>query len=73
VATAIEKGKKLSELTIEEYKKYSSVFEADLLDAIDIETCVNNRSSQGGPSPASILEQLKRADLDMKAVIEKLG
>lgn len=73
VAGSIEKGKKLSELSIEEYKKYSDVFESDLLEAIDIETCVNNRSSQGGPSPASVLEQLKIADLEMKSIIEKLN
>lgn len=47
---AIEHKKFLGELTLVEYKKFSDLFEEDLLEMIKIETCVSQRKSYGGPA-----------------------
>ncbi len=37
------------ELSLEELKKISSVFEEDIYDAVSLETCVNKRVTIGAP------------------------
>ena len=59
VGDSIAKGKVLEELSIEEYKAYSDVFEQDLYDEISLETCVNKRVSEGGTSPDSVAKQIQ--------------
>jgi len=49
VLTCIAQNKSLDELSMEEYKKHSSVFEEDIYDAISLSTCVNKRETIGGP------------------------
>lgn len=48
VAYAITEGKFLPEISLDEYKKFSDLFEADLLDALKPENCVAARTSYGG-------------------------
>lgn len=50
VAYAIGKDKLLLDMTLEEYKQFSDLFEPDLMAALDPEHCVNARISYGGPS-----------------------
>ena len=50
VAYAITEGKFLPEISLDEYKKFSDLFEADLLDALKPENCVAARTSYGGPA-----------------------
>ncbi len=50
VAYAIMNGKFLPEISIEEYKDFSDLFEADLLEALKPENCVAARKSYGGPA-----------------------
>lgn len=50
VAYAILNGKFLPEISIEEYKAFSDLFEADLLEALKPENCVAARKSYGGPA-----------------------
>jgi argininosuccinate lyase len=50
VAYAIGKDKFLLDMTLEEYKQFSDLFEPDLMAALDPEHCVNARISYGGPS-----------------------
>ena len=59
VGDCIACGKVLETLTIEEYKKYSDVFDSDLYDEISLVTCVNKRISEGGTSPKSVEKQLE--------------
>lgn len=59
VALCIQKGVVLDELSLDEYKKQSELFEVDLYEAISLETCVNKRSSEGGTSVPSVEKQLK--------------
>ena len=49
VLYGIENNKSLDDMTLEEYKAISPVFEADIYDAISLETCVNLRNTIGGP------------------------
>lgn len=50
VLYCIEKNISLDDMTLEEYKKISPVFEEDIYDAISLETCVEKRETVGAPS-----------------------
>ena len=58
VADCTERGAALEDLTLEEFRAYSPVFEADLYDAISLEKCVERRTSAGGASSVNIAAQL---------------
>lgn len=59
VLTCIEKKIALDDLSLEEYQKISPVFEADIYEAISMETCVNKRLTIGGPGKEA-MEQVIR-------------
>lgn len=50
VAYAILNDKFLPEISLTEYKEFSELFEADLLEALKPENCVAARKSYGGPA-----------------------
>lgn len=54
VLYAIDKNKTLEELSLEEYKEVSSIFNETIYDSITLEACVNNRKVDGGPSRESV-------------------
>ncbi|KAF0092263.1 MAG: argininosuccinate lyase [Fusobacteria bacterium] len=56
VTYCLDESKSLDEMTLEEYKKFSDYFEKDIYQAIDLITCVNDRSVTGGPA----IEEVKR-------------
>ena len=51
VLKAIELDKDLDELSLDEFKAISDVFEEDIYEAIKVETCVNLRNTKGACSP----------------------
>ena len=59
VAACIAADKTLEELTLEEFKQYSDLFEEDVYQAIDLTTCCEGRTSYGGPTKASVLQQIE--------------
>lgn len=59
VLFCIEKNKAIDELSIEELKSISDVFETDVYDAISLETCVSKRLTIGAPGPKAMEEVLK--------------
>ena len=59
VSDCIKEGKVLETLTIEDYKKYDSIFEQDLFTEISLKTCVEKRISEGGTSPKSVEKQIE--------------
>ncbi|MBQ2326027.1 MAG: argininosuccinate lyase [Clostridia bacterium] len=61
--------KTLEQLTLEEFKGFSDIFEEDVFEAIDLKTCVAMRLSQGGPSKPSVDAQIAsiKAFLESKA------
>ena len=58
VAYCIENNTVLEALSLEKFKEYSDVFEADVYDDISLETCVGKRISFGGTSVSSVEAQI---------------
>ena len=54
VLYCIDKKIALDDMSLEEYKEISSVFEEDIYDAISMETCVNKRNTIGAPGPEAM-------------------
>ena len=54
VLYCIKENKAIDELSIDELKAISPVFEADVYDEISLETCVNKRLTFGAPGPDSM-------------------
>ena len=54
VLYCIEHKKALDDMTMEEFKAISPVFEEDIYDAISMETCVNKRNTIGAPGPKAM-------------------
>ena len=57
----IERGVYLKDLTLDEFKKFSPLFDADIHDAIKPETCVATRNSYGGTSYRQVEVQIESA------------
>ena len=56
VLFCIDKGCAIDDLSIEELKGFSELFDKDIYEAISLETCVNKRLTIGGPSPDKMKE-----------------
>lgn len=54
---ALEQQKSLDELTLDEYRSISPVFDESIFSAIDLNVCVNQRNIIGGPAE----EQVRKA------------
>jgi argininosuccinate lyase len=52
VLTCIDKGKSIDEMSMDELKEISEVFEPDIYDAVSLKTCVEKRLTIGAPGPA---------------------
>lgn len=59
VALCMSKKTVLEDLPLEEYKKYSDLFDNDLYDAVNLENCVKRRVSEGGTSVQSVEKQIE--------------
>ena len=68
VSDCIAAGKTLEQLTPDEFKAYSPLFEEDIYTAIDLLTCCEGRSSYGGPSQASVRAQIEAARAQIAAL-----
>ena len=66
VARCLEKGCVLETLPLSEYRALSPLFDQDLYDAISLEACLEKRTSQGGPSRASLAEQIAFVKKEME-------
>lgn len=53
-----ENGKTLEALPMEAYKTYSPLFDEDIYEAVQLETCVELRNVPGGPSLKSVQAQM---------------
>lgn len=67
VLTCIEKGKAIDEMSIEELKEISDVFEPDVYDAISLKTCVEKRLTIGAPSKTSMEQAIATYEAYLKA------
>ena len=58
VADCIARGQVLENIPLEYYQALSPLFGADVYEAIDLHTCVERRTSEGGTGRASVLSQI---------------
>ena len=62
-----ETNKKLiSEMKLEEYKKFSELFENDVEEKVSIEGCVRERNSYGGTSYSQLERQITKAKNELE-------
>ncbi len=66
VAECIKRRCVLENLTLDEYKAYSELFEEDVFEEISLETCVAKRISVGGTSLSSIEKQIMFVETELK-------
>lgn len=66
VGYCIKNNLTLETLPIEEYKKMHELFDNDVYDAISLETCVNQRISEGAPSPVSVEKQITETKKELE-------
>jgi len=59
VAVCVDRGKKLNELTLAEYKQISPKFEKDIFKLLTARSSIQNKKSQGGTSPKEVEKQIK--------------
>ena len=62
VLLCIDKNISLDELSLEEYKNISPVFDEDIYEAISLKTCVEKRLTKGAPGHAVMLEEIKECE-----------
>ena len=66
VGKCVKENKTLDELTLDEYKEYSDIFDTDLYNEISLETCVAKRISKGGTGYVSVKEQIEYVEAKLK-------
>ncbi len=59
VLFCIDKNISLDDMTLEEYKAISPVFQEDIYEAISLETCVKKRNTIGAPGQEAMKEVIK--------------
>lgn len=58
VGECVKQDKTLADLSLAEYQSFSEVFDEDIYHAIDLNTCVKERSVTGGPAPTEVARQI---------------
>ena len=58
---AISQDKSLEELTLEEFRQFSDIFDEDVYEAISVETCVSCRNIIGGPAKEAMEKTISQA------------
>ena len=66
VGACVKENKTLDEVSLEEYKSYSDIFNSDLYDEISLETCIRKRISRGSTGYESVNEQIKYVEEKLK-------
>lgn len=68
----IEHHKVLLDLSMEEFRSMSPLFEEDIKEALSIENCVKNRESYGGTGPKSVERQQTHAEKAIASMKEAM-
>ena len=66
VAYCIKNGKVLEELTLDEFREFSDIFDEDVYGEISLVTCVEKRSSAGGTGRESVEHQIELVEEFLK-------
>ena len=67
VAACTAQGKTLEELTLDELKDVSDLFDEDVYEAINLENCMALRASYGGPAVSETTRQIEAIEAFVKA------
>lgn len=59
---AISRDKALDELTLDELRSFSDMFDENIYDAISMQTCINGRNVPGGPSATALAAEIAEAE-----------
>ena len=65
VAWALEQGRELHELTVEEFKKFSSLIEPDIFDFLSTDAMIKRRITYGGTGFDTVKAAIERAGKEM--------
>ncbi|MCF0130755.1 MAG: argininosuccinate lyase [Pseudobutyrivibrio sp.] len=63
VLYCIDKNIAIDDMTLDEFKSMSPVFEEDIYKAISMDTCVNKRLTVGAPGHDAMLQEIKQCKL----------
>lgn len=66
VSDCTTKGKTLEDLTLEEFRAVSDLFEKDVYEALKLENCMALRSSFGGPAVSETTRQIEEIEAFVK-------
>lgn len=70
VGYALSKKMELHELTLEELKPFSSLFDKDIFDVLTTEEMINRRKSFGGTATENVLAAIKEAEKELEEKME---
>ena len=65
VASCIEKGCELTDLSLEEMREFSPVIDRDIFEVLSVKGSVNSRKSTGGTASARVEEAVRTAEKQM--------
>jgi argininosuccinate lyase len=68
VSYAIEQGKPLEELSLEEYRRFSPLFTEELYSSLALDASLKSKAARGGTSPERVSEALARAREELLSV-----
>ncbi|MCC6695770.1 MAG: argininosuccinate lyase [Candidatus Hydrogenedentes bacterium] len=54
-------GRRIPELSVKEFRSFAACFDADIVDALSVESIVRRRDNPGGTSPRRVREALRKA------------
>ena len=63
-------GKVIEKLTLQEFKSFSPLFEADILNAVKLDNVVKNRKSYGGPAPSVVKKHIRTVIAAVKDILQ---
>jgi len=72
VLYCVNNNKNLEDMTLDEYKSVSPIFEDDIYEAISLETCVNKRNVIGGPSKEMMCKVINMNQEYLATVLETI-
>lgn len=73
VLSCLKQGKELLELRLEEFKQFSSLFEQDVFDALQVEQIVSRRNSRSGTAKEQVVRQIGVVKERRKEIEQWLG
>lgn len=62
VKQCVREGRGLEELSLAELRRHSTLFEADIFQAISLTACVSRRNLRGGPAPNAVEDSIRAAE-----------